>query len=117
MIDSNHKSGRLPSIALLLLVNLIAVSFFFSPGTADVGIWGNWMREISSYGLTGGFSHSDTDYPPLAFVILAAVVKEVFALNLPARDRSLLLLVHANSHSHRRAGVGSDTEQYGVGLS
>lgn len=75
MIDSNHKSGRLPSIALLLLVNLIAVSFFFSPGTADVGIWGNWMREISSYGLTGGFSHSDTDYPPLAFVILAAVVK------------------------------------------
>jgi hypothetical protein len=66
---------RWPAIGLLALVNLIAISFFFSPGTGDVSIWDNWMREIQGYGLVGGFSHSGTDYPPLAFLILAAVVK------------------------------------------
>src|SRR5436305_8198803 len=60
-------------IGLLLLANLVAVSFFFSPGTGDVSIWGNWIREISSYGLIGGFAHSGTDYPPLAFILLAGV--------------------------------------------
>jgi len=60
-------------ISLLLLANLVAVSFFFSPGTGDVSIWGNWIREISSYGLIGGFAHSGTDYPPLAFILLAGV--------------------------------------------
>lgn len=64
-----------PAITLLVFVNLIAISFFFSPGTGDVLIWGNWMREFEGYGLAGGFAHSGTDYPPLAFVILAAIVK------------------------------------------
>jgi len=56
-----------------LLVSLIAMSFFLSPGTGDVSIWGNWIREISSYGLIGGYAHSGTDYPPLAFILLTAV--------------------------------------------
>ena len=66
-------------IGLLALVNLLALSFFFSPGTGDVSIWGTWMREIMTSGLVGGYTGSDTDYPPLAFVILAAVVKSAAA--------------------------------------
>jgi len=62
-------------VALIVLANLIALSFFFSPGGSDVEIWNNWMREISNSGLIGGYTHSDTDYPPLAFVILALIVK------------------------------------------
>jgi len=67
----NNRSG----VALIVLVNLVAVSFFFSPGCSDVEIWNNWMREISNSGLIGGYTHSDTDYPPVAFVILALIVK------------------------------------------
>ena len=62
-------------VALLALVNLIALSLFFAPGSSDVEIWNNWMREISNSGLIGGYTHSDTDYPPLAFGILSLVVK------------------------------------------
>src|SRR5438477_1466966 len=69
-------------IGLLLLANLVAVSFFFSPGTGDVSIWGNWIREISSYGVIGGFAHTGTDYPPLAFIILAGVVKSAEAFGV-----------------------------------
>jgi len=69
----NSKRRNWSGIGLLLLVNLIALSFLFSPGTGDVSIWGNWIREISSYGLIGGYAHSDTDYPPLAFILLAIV--------------------------------------------
>jgi hypothetical protein len=59
-------------LALLALANLIAVSFFYSPGTGDVSIWNNWMREISSSGLIDGYAQSDTDYPPLASLSRAA---------------------------------------------
>lgn len=61
------------AIGWLLLVNLVALSLFFSPGTGDVSIWANWTREINNHGLIGGFEQSGTDYPPLSFVILAAV--------------------------------------------
>jgi hypothetical protein len=69
-------------LALLALANLIAVSFFYSPGTGDVSIWNNWMREISSSGLIGGYAQSDTDYPPLAFVLLAAVSRGAAAFGI-----------------------------------
>lgn len=75
MIKTDACDSIWSRIGLLLLVNLIAVSFFFSPGTGDVSIWENWMREISAYGLIDGFAHSGTDYPPLAFIILGAVVR------------------------------------------
>ena len=69
-------------IGVLLLVNLIAVSFFFSPGTGDTGTWARWMREIDTNGLLGGYTQSDTDYPPLAFVLLAAVSRSAIALEV-----------------------------------
>ena len=75
MSASDTKTFSWPGVGFFVLINLIAVSFFFSPGTGDVSIWGNWMREISSYGVIGGFAHSDTDYPPLAFIILGLVLK------------------------------------------
>jgi hypothetical protein len=82
MSESNKKSFGWPGVGFLLLVNLIAASFFFSPGTGDVGTWETWMREISSYGVIGGFAHTGTDYPPLAFIILAGVVKSAEAFGV-----------------------------------
>src|SRR5438477_4059398 len=67
------KTFSWSSVGFLLLVNLIAASFFFSPGTGDVATWETWMREMSAFGLTGGFAHSGTDYPPLAFIILETI--------------------------------------------
>ena len=75
MNDPAPKGVIWSRVGLLVFVNLIALSFFFSPGTSDVSIWGTWMREIMTSGLIGGYTGSDTDYPPLAFVFLAAVVK------------------------------------------
>jgi hypothetical protein len=75
MNKSDKSEWSWPGIGLLLLVNLVAISFFFSPGTGDVSIWETWMRQIESEGLLGGFAHTGTDYPPLAFIILLAVVR------------------------------------------
>src|SRR5947209_6898801 len=91
-----------PAISLLLLVNLVAVSFFFSPGTGDVSIWNTWMDEISSRGVLGGFSNTGTDYPPLAFVILGLVVqagKGLGVAQLLALKGSLLLFLFASAGS------------------
>src|SRR5690242_6784473 len=74
--------SKWPAISLLLLVNLVAVSFFFSPGTGDVSIWNTWMDEIASRGVLGGFANTGTDYPPLAFVILGLVVQTAKALGV-----------------------------------
>src|SRR5438309_3712520 len=76
------KTFSWSSVGFLLLVNLVTASFFFSPGTGDVGTWETWMREISSYGVIGGFAHTGTDYPPLAFIILAGVVKSAEAFGV-----------------------------------
>src|SRR5262249_24012988 len=75
MNESNSKRANWSAIGFVALVSLLALSFFFSPGTGDVSIWGNWMRGISNSGLIDGYTNSDTDYPPLTFVILAGVVK------------------------------------------
>src|SRR5258708_32135830 len=40
------------------------------------------MREISSSGLIGGYAQSDADYPPLAFVLLAAVSRGAAAFGI-----------------------------------
>src|ERR1700736_604467 len=73
MSESNPRRATWSGTSLFILTNLIALSFFFSPGTGDVSIWANWIREISIHGIVDGFSQSGTDYPPLAFVLLAAV--------------------------------------------
>lgn len=82
MTKSNASAWNWSGIGLLLLVNLIAVSFFFSPGTDDVGTWGRWMREIDTNGLLGGYTQSDADYPPLSFVLLASVSRSATALEV-----------------------------------
>ena len=60
---------------MLLLANLIALSFLYSPGTGDVSIWRTWIDQMWAFGLVGGFVHSGTDYPPLALIILATVAR------------------------------------------
>src|SRR5438128_3038098 len=100
MSRSDPKTFNWPGIGFLLLVSLIAVSFFFSPGTGDVAIWQTWMREISSYGVIGGFAHTGTDYPPLAFIILGALVRcaEAFGVTeLLVLKCSLLLFLFATT--------------------
>lgn len=100
MMKSKTSDSNWPGIGLLLLVNLIALSFFFSPGTGDLSIWETWMQKIDSDGLIGGFSHTGTDYPPFAFVILAAVVRcvQVFGVTpLFALKCSTLLFLFGTS--------------------
>ena len=80
MTDAQLKKTNWSAIGFLALVNLLALSFFFSPGTGDVSIWQTWMREIANRGLLGGFSHTGTDYPPLSFVILGSVVQTAQAI-------------------------------------
>jgi hypothetical protein len=75
MNKPDERSWNWSGWGLLLLVNLIALSFFFSPGTGDVWIWGTWMSEIANHGLIAGFASAKPDYPPLAFAILDGVVK------------------------------------------
>jgi hypothetical protein len=82
MSESDVKTISWPVFGLLFLVNLIAISFFFSPGTGDVGTWARWMREIDAGGLIGGYAQSDTDYPPLSFVLLASVSRTATALEI-----------------------------------
>jgi hypothetical protein len=74
--------SKWPALFLLVLVNLIATAFLSSPGTEDVDTWSRWTQEITAYGLTGGFAHSLTDYPPLTFVFFAAVAHLAQALGL-----------------------------------
>jgi hypothetical protein len=100
MSASDARTWNWSAIALFLLVNLIAISFFFSPGTGDVSIWETWMRAISTYGLIGSFAHTGTDYPPLALVILAGVVRGAEAFGTTQfliLKCSLLLFLFATS--------------------
>jgi hypothetical protein len=73
LAEPNSHRPNWSEIGLLLLVNLIALSFLYSPGTGDVSIWRNWIDQMSAFGLVGGFVHSGTDYPPLSLIILATV--------------------------------------------
>ena len=72
-VEPNLNRPNWAGIGLLLLANLIALSFLYSPGTGDVAIWRTWIDQMSAFGLVGGFVHSGTDYPPLSLIILAAV--------------------------------------------
>jgi hypothetical protein len=67
--------SKWPAICLLVLVNLIAAGFLFSPGTEDVDTLSRWTQEITAHGVRGGFAHGLADYPPLTFVFLAAIAQ------------------------------------------
>src|SRR6266478_7433837 len=104
MIEEEAKRSRWPAISLLLLINLVAVSFLYSPGTEDMHVWQSWIDDISSYGLIGGFVRDGGlyphNYPPLAFVILDAVARSADALGTSAfvvLKYSLLLFLFATS--------------------
>jgi hypothetical protein len=91
---------KCPAICLLVLVNLIAAGFLYSPGTEDVDTLSRWTQEITAYGVTGGFAHSLADYPPLTFVFLAAVAHIAQALGLSwfiVLKSSVLLFLVASS--------------------
>jgi hypothetical protein len=88
------------AIGLLVLVNLIAASFLYSPGTEDVDTLYRWTEEITAYGVRGGFVHSRADYPPLAFVFLATVAQLAQALGIGwfiVLKSSVLLFLAATS--------------------
>src|SRR5690242_20491443 len=100
MNEPHVKRFDWTGVALLLLVNLIALSLFFSPGTGDVGVWARWMREIDTNGLIGGYTQSDTDYPPLSFVLLAIVSRSATALEVSrfiVLKSSILLFLFATT--------------------
>src|SRR5438874_9403697 len=96
--DANGLSWS--GIALLFLVNLIAASFLYSPGTTDVQHWQTWINSISKYGLIGAYAHSGDQYPPLAFVILSPMSRCAHALGTTefiVLKCSLLLFLLATS--------------------
>ena len=100
MSKPNHIACSWPGFSLLLLINLLAVSFLLSPGTGDVSIWFTWMKEIAGRGLIGGFSHTGTDYPPFAFFVLAGVVEIAKTFAVPqfvVLKCSLLLFLWAST--------------------
>src|SRR5712692_2671771 len=104
MIKPERSAPNWSAAALLLVVSLIATTFLYSPGTEDIRIWHYWIDEISSYGLIGGFAHGGGvyphDYPPLVFVMLAAISRCADALGTSAfvvLKCSLLLFLFATS--------------------
>jgi hypothetical protein len=100
--EPNSHGPNWPEIGLLLLANLIALRFLYSPGTGDVAIWRTWIDQMSAFGLVGGFVHSGTDYPPLALIILATVSRCADAFGLTvflALKWSLLIFLFATAAS------------------
>jgi hypothetical protein len=93
------KSKR-SAIGLLVLVNLIAASFLYSPGTEDVETLHRWTQEITAYGVRGALAHGLADYPPLTYVFLAALAQLAQAFGIGwfiALKSSLLLFLAAIS--------------------
>lgn len=84
MVGVDESKGHWPKVGFLVLVNLIAIACFYSPGCEDVGIWLSWIDDVSTHGLISGFAYTGGvymhDYPPLAFVMLAAVSRCAGAL-------------------------------------
>ena len=104
MIKPESNGPKWSAVALILVVSLTAASFFYSPGTEDIRTWQYWIDEISSYGLIGGFAHGGGtfphDYPPLPFVMLAAISRCADALGTSVfivLKCSLLLFLSATS--------------------
>jgi hypothetical protein len=130
MVGVDESKGHWPKVGFLVLVNLIAIACFYSPGCEDVGIWLSWIDDISTHGLISGFAYTGGvymhDYPPLTFVMLAAVSRcpwggpvchfEMLLVAVPAYNFSLLLLVHTQSRSDGGARILTHIEQCRAGL-
>ncbi len=64
------KYNYIETVFLALLLILITVIFFKSPGTGDVGYWIEWIDNANTYGLVEGYKANGPQYPPLTSVIL-----------------------------------------------
>jgi hypothetical protein len=85
-------------IALLLLVNLLATSFLYSPGTNDTDAFFEWMDLITKHGQT--YADLRIDYPPLALAMLTTVSRCAHVLGITpfiALKGSLLLFLFATA--------------------
>lgn len=56
--------------ALIVLLSLITLSCFYSPGTGDVKFWLKWMKIFDAQGPFMGFATTQWDYPPFSSIVL-----------------------------------------------
>lgn len=61
-------------VALLMMI-MISLTFFNSPGTGDMNIWSAWLDYAKQYGLREGFRMQGDMYPPFAIILQAAMQK------------------------------------------
>lgn len=61
-------------IALLMMI-MISLTFFNSPGTGDMNIWSAWLDYAKQYGMREGFRMQGDMYPPFAIILQAAMQK------------------------------------------
>lgn len=61
-------------IALLMMI-MISLTFFNSPGTGDMNIWSAWLDYARQYGLREGFRMQGDMYPPFAIILQVAMQK------------------------------------------
>ncbi|MCI0396263.1 MAG: hypothetical protein L0332_10655 [Chloroflexi bacterium] len=66
---------RLERAALLILLALLALLLFHSPGTVDVADFMLWMQNVETYNLRLGYALINEDYPPLTSAILLGVAQ------------------------------------------
>jgi hypothetical protein len=64
---------KVERIGLILLISLLALTFFYSYGTRDVEAFTRWMGNIRDHGLRLGYELNGEDYPPLTSAILLGV--------------------------------------------
>ncbi len=76
--------GTVLGFVLLAAVTFLSVLVLADPGSSDVSkFWLPWMTSLSERGLVAGYAANQTDYPPLAMVVLAAVSAMARALDIP----------------------------------
>lgn len=59
-------------IAVLMMI-IVLLAFFNSPGTGDMNIWNAWLDYARQYGLREGFRMQEDVYPPFALIIQTAM--------------------------------------------
>jgi len=66
----NADTNYVQRVVLIVLLSLITLSFFHSPGTGDVKYWLQWMKIYDTQGPFMGFETTQWDYPPFSSIIL-----------------------------------------------
>ena len=92
---------KLERFGLLLLLCLLALTFFYSYGTRDVEAFTRWMGNVRDHGLRLGYELNGEDYPPLTSVILLGVTTAARLFQVEefvAFKASLLLFLALTGH-------------------